>query len=368
MKIKSLLLILTVFVVNSYSQNLLENKNNPIDGSTCELSLFNRNNIAEKDNLLLENLSYDCSTVFWTVNGSGNIQQWDLIDGQVSGGAIVQTNSGVSLSFCGETGLPTFYSTNYPSTGILKFDNSLGWINIPTSMPLLNNGGYLQNQYFYYSDGNLRQDLYHFDGITLNLVEHLTGSNQFRIADIAVDSLGRAWVFTGNNISPIDTLSIYDSDGLVTAYPFAFNGINCYGSFFIDDVFYVGIGNDTAANNQNSIIPINIIDQLVTTGTPIPFPNNGYLDMASCNNQTNLSVQTYHAANILTIYPNPSNDFVNINLPENILTVMIYSIENKLIKTYNNTKIIDISFLEKNIYILKIVSHNNIYHKLVIKQ
>lgn len=376
MKTRILFLFVTLIITNSYSQNLLEKNNTLVDNLTnLPINLVAKKSVAKTDNLLAGSLSYDCSTVFWTVNTVGEIQQWDLKSNQVTGGAVVQTNSGSSLSFCGADGILTFYSAKYPSTGIKKYDtSSSSWIGTPTGIPLMNNGGYHENQYFYYYDSKsgTTKDLYHFDGTNLTLIEHFSGSTHFLVADIAVDSSGRAWVFTGStasSLSSIDTLRIYDSTGLVSSYPFIYNDESCYGSFLINDQLYIGIATgNSLVKNTNSILPINVIGSVVKTGTPIPFPYINYTDMASCNSKTNLNLQTNTKNNTLLIYPNPSNDIITINLDENIVSVDVYSMENKLIKTYKNKNRIDISDLEKNNYLLKIISENNIYCRLIIKK
>ena len=370
MKKTGLFLLVFLFITNCYSQSLFEKKSIGIDASSIQpINLSQQKNVAATNKISAAGLSYDCSTVFWTVNTNGDIQQWNLSANQVTGGAIVQSNCGNSVAFCGSSGAINFYSTNYPSTGILKYDFNLGWVTIPTTMALLNNGGFQEDQYYYNFNGSSFQDLYHFDGTNLNLIEHLSGSTTFGTADVAVDSKRRAWVFTGPSIGFVDTLRIYDSNGLVASYPFNYVGWDTYGSFFIDDQLYFGIGNSSMALTPNSIVPINFDGANVTIGTSIPFSsNNGsYRDMASCNKITNLNTQSNHFNNGLIIYPNPAHDLVAINLDESIQSVAIYSLEGKLIKTFENNKLIDISDLENNMYLLKIISENNVYNRFIIK-
>ena len=188
--------------------------------------------------------------------------------------------------------------------------------------------------------------------------------------DIAVDSSGRAWVFSGDNIGNVNSLRIYDQTGLVMSYPCSFIGYGGYGSFFINDQLYVGFlnGDSIEPNFQNSIVPININGSIATIGLPIPFPYNGYLDMASCNKPINLNLKDNSFENKFLVYPNPVKDILNINSNENIKLIDLYTLEGKLVGTYNNSQKIDISKLQSTIYLLEILTESNIYYKKIIKK
>lgn len=72
----------------------------------------------------------------------------------------------------------------------------------------------------------------------------------------------------------------------------------------------------------------------------------------------------------VTIYPNPSNNLINVNLsnPNMDYTIEVYSIlGQQLLKTSDNT-VIDISDLTRGIYILTIKQENKIWTNKIVKQ
>ena len=362
MKILNLNLLLVIIGISCFSQKV-PHKNNELNGLPYqEYTSIQENNILKDEIVLSSSLNYNCNTVFWTVNSAGQIQQWDLISNQVTGGEIVQNNCGSSLSFCGEPMNLTFYSTNWPLTGIKKLDVNSIWVNIPTPIAVLNNGGYGINQF--YVNGN---NLYHFNGNDLILIDQIFNPNSICTYDTAVDSLGRAWVFTGQSNTAINTLRIYNLNGLVTSLPFNFNGSGSYGSFFINDRLYIGFVNGGIGFYNNVLIPIDLNGTNLTIGNPIPFIDNDYLDMASCNKIISLGIETNQIDGQLKLFPNPTNDKIIIKSDETILSIYIYSIDGKLIKVYLNQSEINISEFENSIYLLKILSEKKVYNKYILK-
>lgn len=353
------LLLCVIFGINCYSQN---NLNQSINFETNLIGTSPNQNKTESHNTLQStDLVYDCNTVFWTVNLNGEIMQWDLSADQVTGGTIVATGCGHSLAYCGTDNNLTFYSFNYMA-GFKRYDNATSsWITIAEPINTDNIGGYNEHIYFF-SLGN--SALYYYDGTNANLIPDSSLSLGFyQVADIAVDSLGRAWVFTGSSSTlEINTVKVFDINGLVASYniniPISANG--CYGSFFLNDQLYIG-------RNDNLIIPININGTVASTGTNISFPYGSFLDLASCNKPSALQTTNHDLGNLVTIYPNPAKDVINIVLNENILILLVYSIDGKLLKTVHDTKSIEISDLATSTYLLKIVSENNVYNKFIIK-
>lgn len=363
------LLLFSTFAIYSvsYSQNNLpEDILKKCVGSAVDFT--NHENKILNSQLQPQSLVYDCNTVFWTVRNGGDIQQWDLVSNTVTGGTVVVTNSLLSLAFCGENNALTFYSTSYTPMGITKYDpNLLVWTTIPTPVYLHNNGGYHEDQYFFNYEGSIT-NLYHFNGSSLNLVDTITYPNMFLPGDTAVDSSGRSWVFTGQDDLIANTLRVYNSSGLINSYTCNFNSQGGYGCFFINNQLYIGFSNSTDSdpNFRNSIVPIIINGSTATPGLPIPFPYNSYTDMASCNGQ-DLATPQNTAGNKLSIYPNPVNDILNIDLEGNIQSISVYSFQGKLIETCHDIKTIDFSKFQNGTYIIKILSENNIYYKKIIK-
>jgi hypothetical protein len=69
-----------------------------------------------------------------------------------------------------------------------------------------------------------------------------------------------------------------------------------------------------------------------------------------------------------TLYPNPVKDYLNIESKLPILKIEIYSLLGSLIKTVRNSDEIDLTNLDRGIYIAKIFSNNTVLSKRIIKQ
>ena len=70
---------------------------------------------------------------------------------------------------------------------------------------------------------------------------------------------------------------------------------------------------------------------------------------------------------IVSVYPNPSKDFVNIETTENRLSVNIYNTQGKIVLS-STEKRIDISNLPSSIYFIEVKTSQGIYkEKLLIK-
>ncbi|MBO6201355.1 MAG: T9SS type A sorting domain-containing protein, partial [Chryseobacterium sp.] len=68
----------------------------------------------------------------------------------------------------------------------------------------------------------------------------------------------------------------------------------------------------------------------------------------------------------ISIFPNPSSDFIHIKSDEEIRSIKIYDIKGSLIKSDNTSKI-DISALPKGNYIISIETRSGIETKKIIK-
>lgn len=71
----------------------------------------------------------------------------------------------------------------------------------------------------------------------------------------------------------------------------------------------------------------------------------------------------------IDIYPNPTSDFVNIKINENIESVEIFDSSGKLIsKDSSGREQISVSFLQNGLYILKVKTKNSTYTKKINKK
>ena len=302
-------------------------------------------------------LPTNCNTNFWTITADGYIQQWSLSNGTISGGDTILSGGGTSLSYSGNINAPTFFSNSNTPVGITNYDPGSGWINTPTYSAVNNNGGHLNDQY-YMVEGAVIQVVKYWDGANLMTVDSLNGEFFAGTQDIAVDTLGQAWVFTGPAPSTVDSLKVYNQNGEIDAYSIQFNEI-AYGSFFLNDTLYLG-------TLQDSIFPVIIDGSTAHLGIPIPFPSNSFTDMASCQiTESTASISEYPNTKI-NILPNPTTGYLMLPLDIEISSISVYNSMGQLIKPKLNGQILDLTEQPSGIYFVKISSDGlPFFHKVM---
>lgn len=90
--------------------------------------------------------------------------------------------------------------------------------------------------------------------------------------------------------------------------------------------------------------------------------------MASANGSFNLSSQDNFMNDALLVYPNPTENILNLDLNENILSIAIYTVGGKLVKSFKNEKKIDLSGLNNSMYFLRIKTNSNTFNKVILKK
>ena len=302
----------------------------------------------------------DCDKDFWTVDIDGKIQKWSLDNNMISEGEIVLDGAGTSLAYCNFDESPTFYSTLLPETGIIYYDQTNGWTEIPTSSMLLNNGGHKDDQYFL-ADQNLT--LLYFNETDLIVLEELQSPEKYWVADIAVDTLGQAWVIKEDGQNNF-TLDVYNNAGFVTTYDFPlFHGSSNYGSFFLNNILYIGMGSQGA--NPNSITPVIIDGNTAILGDPIVFENQGFTDLASCQ-EDELSVHEF-GQDAVVVFPNPTDGIFNITSKSDVLKIEVYNTRGQmLLKTQKRS--INLSSHPNGIYFIKVITEEGVLNKKVLKE
>lgn len=216
----------------------------------------------------------DCETDFFTVDTNGDIQRWSLSNGTVTGGTVMVTGGHRGgLSFGGPGDSRTFYCANFSAPSFRYYDTlSNNWNTVTTPFPqCLNNGGYKNHHYFMSGTTTF----WYYNGYTFTPV---VSQNPITISilDIAVDTLGQAWVFTGTTWGNSTHLNVYDSTGLITTYNFNHYTSGPYGAFFLDGTLYLAEG------TLSRLVPIVFNGSNASIGAPITFTNNQYTDAASC--------------------------------------------------------------------------------------
>jgi uncharacterized repeat protein (TIGR01451 family) len=72
----------------------------------------------------------------------------------------------------------------------------------------------------------------------------------------------------------------------------------------------------------------------------------------------------------IRIYPNPVSDNLNIDLPSGLKlnSVELFDIQGKLIKVFNDQKELDLSEVQKGVYILRLDTNQGVYNHKIIKE
>lgn len=292
-----------------------------------------------------QNLTINCNTDFWTITADGYIQQWSLSNGIISNGDTILSGGGTSLSYCGNINAPTFFSNSYSQIGITYYNPISGWINIPTYNVVNNNGGHRNDQYFMV-EGAVIQIVKYWDGVNLLTVDSMNGEFFAGAQDIAVDTLGQAWVFTGSVPSMVDSLKVYNQNGKIYAYSIQFSEI-AYGSFFLNDTLYLG-------TLQDSIFPVIISGSTAQIGNPIPFPSNNFTDMASCQETESTTSFSEHLNTKIEIFPNPTRGYLMLSIYIEKSNISVYNSQGQLIKLNLNGQILDLTEQPSGMYFIKI--------------
>ena len=99
-------------------------------------------------------------------------------------------------------------------------------------------------------------------------------------------------------------------------------------------------------------------DKVMIVGAFTGYDGAGRNRIARINNSTPLSNNLFNNDKKLLFYPNPTNNYIHFDT--NFKSISIFSIDGKLISTYNDLKKIDVSFLSKGTYIINTIDENDV--------
>lgn len=307
----------------------------------------------------------NCSTVFFTVNVNGDVQQWSMLGDTVVGGDVVLNNCGRSIAYCGENN-SQFYAVNKQKNGVIFQNSDTTWANLYGNTKIVNSGGHLNDIYFMGGQNGKNNILYYFNGKSLEVVETLI-NQEISSADIAVDQQGQAWVLVGDDLSSNTQINVYNRSGLVKSYDLEIYSKHIYGSFFLNDVLYLGMG--AQGLNPNTITPVLITDDKVVLGKPVNFDGTNMHDMASCNNGEDNSTSDIKKMldHNINIYPNPTTGMVTVVSDEEILLIEMYDANGKKLFDAKNQNTIDLNNEASGQYYIRVHTASGKYNKTVIK-
>lgn len=193
------------------------------------------------------------------------------------------------------------------------------------------------------SDG---ENFFRFPSVSLTQTEVQTGSFGQTDATKIHNLAGKYRVEYG---TPFDLEEIADIDGL---------NINAITHIKIIDV--CGSINPEYASYDSH-------GNIINGPWPTPFESGGFdLDAVGVINNTQNNGLNEYKSNIVTIYPNPTNDFFKINTPFAIEQWEIYT-KTGVKVFYGNSKNADVSILQNGIYFIRLYSESRIYNQKLIK-
>ena len=254
---------------------------------------------------------------FWTISSKDGIRKWTIVgDSVVGGGEVVDEmndkmmSSGAGLAYCttpeSSTNLMLLirdddsYFTTVPTTGGKHYD-------LYGTARDVNAGGYGSFLYIqhYVSNGSENSALLRWRNGKLSVVAKLDDDEEFEVADLAVDTLGRAWFLTGRSSDEYFStknlrLCGYSPDGRKVA-SIPVEGISpnhAYGFMLIGGKFYIGFGSSNE-RFPGTLVPLIFSEGKMKPGKPIPFtadahdlaskhpgvPSNKPKQLMDCNNQ-----------------------------------------------------------------------------------
>jgi hypothetical protein len=180
------------------------------------------------------------------------------------------------------------------------------------------------------------------DDVQLTVVNsgpfEVTSQNSNGITYLGGSSQLITWNVNGTNTLPINTQNVsimLSTDGGFT-YP-------------------ITILQSTPNTGSASVIIPNI--STTTARVKVAALGNIYFDINTNNFEikSTLGTENLDLNSLINVYPNPSKDFFNIDIPENMLyKTQLYSPEGKLISTDFNKNRFDVSTLSNGIYLLVI--------------
>jgi hypothetical protein len=84
--------------------------------------------------------------------------------------------------------------------------------------------------------------------------------------------------------------------------------------------------------------------------------------------EATLSLDGKTITSSLNMYPNPAQNVLNINSETEVLNVLIYDMQGKLVLESSNSQNIDVKALNKGIYVVTVKTSEGVAHQTIIKE
>lgn len=131
------------------------------------------------------------------------------------------------------------------------------------------------------------------------------------------------------------------------------------------ETFFPGL-NSAGENDDSYLKSAGCNITVPTTTTAIGFSDNQYVMNVIGNT---LSVDEATLGNSISLYPNPTNNIINLNVANSVSInkLELYNILGKQVLNLNNAKTLDLTNLESGVYMLRIVTNKGSITKKVVR-
>ena len=197
--------------------------------------------------------------------------------------------------------------------------------------------------------------------------------------DLAVDQHGNVWFPISYDLSMSlnalsDSIRVVSPTGrIIKSFPLRYNLYNAYGSFYLKNKLYIGLGS-LNLDNPNTLLPISFSADSAIVETPIPMPPQSFssLDLAICDYPNKISLWDNEHFLKPKIFPNPNFGiaYIDFNITLHDVTLTLYNNIGQLVltKEFESADFTELVFDGPGgIYFLKIKAGNTevLVHKIL---
>ncbi|WP_027879249.1 choice-of-anchor tandem repeat GloVer-containing protein [Mesoflavibacter zeaxanthinifaciens] len=204
--------------------------------------------------------------------------------------------------------------------------------------------------------------------------------------DNAVNGTGQnpTAIYAANDNLYVESQTVFQSDGKAFSYYLTEFNINTNNVSLLYDGNTFNNPNGTNSRIWHKNISIMNDDRLLAptfTGTPLSLVSYNQGDTAMSIaynfnsdiettfniidlNDAPLSTEEFESDVNISIYPNPTTDFINIKSKSEINKVEIYNLQGQKVISFQNHDLIDVKVLSEGIYFLKVIDKSMIINTL----
>jgi len=319
--------------------------------------LFNRSGAfratAQWNNVMLFNQWFHIAVSYDHSAGNATLYMNGVSQGTVTIGSVTQrSNSTIAWGAIDQAGFGTLNGFND------KIDQMRIWNDARTAAEIMSNRNTCMNG----TESDLVVNFTADEGSGNTIVDNVNGV----IANIN-NSTSNTWISGGikcgvvSCIAVVDTFNIdVDSVNIVTTQ----NGLTLTASATGASYQWIDCANNTAvagATNQS-------FTAMANGSYAVEVTENGCADTSTCIPVIGVGINNVDLNNAFNLYPNPTNDWVNIQSDVKIEAISIISIQGRRVMREFSTNKINLSSLSKGYYFVEIETTKGTVRKKIVKQ